>query len=73
MLTALYILGSMGGILILAEEVRLFVKKLMKKYTQYKKYEAYYKKTHNEGVKIPMGFRTEKEQTEIEAMMAKKG
>lgn len=73
MLTALYILGSMGGILILAEEVGLFVKKFVKKYKQYQKYEAYYERAHNEGVKIPMGFRTEKEQTEIEAMMAKKG
>ena len=69
-----YILGAIGGIIVLVEEMFQFVKFIQIKYRKYKKYKKYYERNHSgDDVKLPVGFRTEKEQAEIEARMARKG
>lgn len=74
-MNALYILGSIGGILVIIEELISFAKGLKRIIKEIRKYERFYRKHHsdNDNTKVPMGFRTEKEQAEIEAMMARKG
>lgn len=74
-MNALYILGSIGGIIVLVEELIQFIKWIGFKHRKYMKYKSFYDKNHKEGddIKLPMGFRTQKEQEEIEARMVKKG
>lgn len=71
----LYILGAIGGIIVLVEELIQFVKWVGFKYRKYIKYKSFYDKNHknDDDIKLPMGFRTQKEQAEIEARMVKKG
>ncbi len=75
MLTALYILGSIGGIIVLIEEVVQFVKSIRLRSKNFAKYKRYYDEHHDDDdeTKPTMGFKTNKEQKEIEAKMAKKG
>ena len=73
-MTAIYILGSIGGIIVLIEETIEFAKWVMAKRRKYAKYKAFYEKNHKDtDYKLPMGFKTYKELEEIEARVAKKG
>ena len=70
----LYILGAIGGIVVLVEETVQFVKWIGIKHRNYEKYKKFYDRNHSgDDIKLPMGFRTEKEQAEIEARVARKG
>ena len=70
----LCILGAIGGIIYFIEELVQLILVIRAKYRKYRKYKSFYDKNYkNEDVKVPMGFKTEKEQAEIEAKMAKKG
>ena len=70
----LYILGAIGGTIYLIEELLQLILLIRAKYKKYWKYKSFYDKNHkNDDIKVPMGFKTEKEQAEIEARMVKKG
>lgn len=69
-----YILGSIGGIIVLIEEGWQFIKWIGAKHRKYMKYKTFYEQSHHDDdAKLPMGFRTEKEQAEIEARVDRKG
>lgn len=73
-MNVLYILGALGGVVVLIEELVQFVKWIGIKHRKYMKYKSFYDKNHkDDDIKLPMGFRTQKEQAEIEARVAKKG
>ena len=71
----LYILGAIGGTIYLIEELFQLILLIRAKYRKYWKYKSFYDKNHknDDDIKLPMGFRTQKEQAEIEARMVKKG
>lgn len=69
-----YILGSIGGIIVLIDGGLQLIKWIGIKHKKYMKYKTFYERNHrDDDIKLPMGFRTEKEQAEIEARVARKG
>ena len=65
-MNVLYILGAIGGILAGIDVISGWVVILGHKYMKYCKMRSYYMRHHGDSDKPPMGFRTEKEQAEIE-------
>ena len=68
-----YVLGSIGGIIVLLEEFCVFIRVFKRFVKKYKRYEKFYK-SHGEDdeIKIPIGFKTQKEQAEFEARLKTK-
>lgn len=61
-----YILGSFGGIIVLVEEGYAIGRSIVKWYKKYQKMKHYYEKhSKNDNVKLPMGFRTKKEENDL--------
>ena len=72
----LYTFGAIGGILVVVEYVVRFILAIIKSVRKYRKMKMAYEKEQRrkESEKIPMGFMTEKERTEIQdRLVAKKG
>lgn len=65
-----YFLGAIGGILVIIEETISMVKAIIRFVDKYKTMERYYHKNHSSKTKTPMGFKTRKEEAEIEAKLS---
>lgn len=74
-MSILYILGSIGGIIMLIEFVHDRVLDFRIWYRKYRKMELYYQRHQQiaNNVKAPMGFRTEKEEQELQDRLTWKG
>ena len=70
----LYVLGAIGGCCALAKEVISLANRGIEWYKEYQRMKRSYKrhKTEDNMYSIPIGFRTEKEQREIEAKLKSK-
>lgn len=62
----LYILGSLGGILVGIDVISGWAERFSIWYRKYQKMKHCYERNKNDGEKTPMGFMTEKEREEIE-------
>ena len=73
-MTVLYVLGAIGGILAGIDTVIGYSRLFKHWYRKYEKMKNCYERHKNKDEKLPMGFMTEKERSEIEdRLTAKKG